>query len=762
MSQAIPIRRERRDHRILTRLKAYVPRLDAAKLAFGVKLALAILIAVWVELWFDLGMVDSVAICVLVVKSNLLGTTIQKSILRMIGNLIGCSVGFAMLALFAQDRVTGTIVFSLYSVFCCFFLQRSRYAPAWHWIYDSAAIVFVFHLGSATGAFTFTAERWLELSIGILSMTLVSSILWPSRTGTVFEEHFQSLLQDLTLTVGSLPRVVESAKAPPQATGPRMLGAEIPALHKYLDIASRDTSRYERFYDGYQSAVTELQSLIARTARLEDSLSQLMGTQIGPEIRPRRRRQLDLVADALERLKASMDELIEFTRCHFETPQSSVDPPATSMIREAIERVHSSVNTADYSIRDAAATLHVCEMIGSVADEIERLSNALVESETKRGIPARLSAIASLDSERTPFWKRLDVHKSLVCGVTVALAFTIWMLTNWPAGTFGVFFAVLITSKYCTTPYLPPQALIPGAIVGIFVGSVMYLGLLPKLDGFWQLVLVLFPFLVVSGYLMLSSNVKIAGVAGLTAIVAIKLMDLQAHQTISFSHIVTFSYGVLGGTFLGFIVLGVMWPIVPEKMFTGQVKEIINSCRQWLRAVSSDARTSPASRSAFAQKSAKQFGLCLMWGKFMNYQRLPAESRAAVTRLTAAIQSTILQLIELDRLQHSEDPAPHFAPLRRIADQLDEELCDLLDALEDSINQCRPVPQLTRAKSLLGELLTGFTELCEGRGDKAARREAARRALVMIGQYGALVKALDKCSTQIEELDWKSLNQSYF
>jgi uncharacterized membrane protein YccC len=321
---------------------------------------------------------------------------------------------------------------------------------------------------------------------------------------------------------------------------------------------------------------------------------------------------------------------------------------------------------------------------------------------------------------------------------------------------------VLITSKYCTTPYLPPKALIPGAIVGIFVGSVMYLGLLPQLDGFGQLVLVLFPFLVVSGYLMLSSNVKIAGVAGLTAIVAIKLMDLQAHQTISFSHIVTFSYGVLGGTFLGFIVLGVMWPIVPEKMFTGQVKEIINSCRQWLRAVSSDARTSPASRSAFAQKSAKQFGLCLMWGKFLNYQRLSAESRAAVTRLTAAIQSTTLQLIELDRLHHSRDPASHFAPLRQIADHLDQELCHVLDALEDCLKKFGPVPQLTRAKSLLGDLLTGFSQLCAGHGEKAARRDAAERALVMIGQYGALVAALDKFSTHIQELDWKSLNQSHF
>jgi uncharacterized membrane protein YccC len=228
---------------MLARIGMFVPHLDTARIAYGVKLALALLIAVWVELWFDLGMADSAAICVLVVKSNILGTTVQKSILRMIGNLIGCTIGLVFIALFAQDRIAGTVVFSLYSVVCCFFLQRSRYAPAWHWIYDSAAIVFVFHLGTATESFTFTAERWLELSIGIMSMTLVSSILWPSRAGTVFERELLSMLQDLAEAVGSLHRGLASADVRQPASNAKMLTAKIPALRSHLDTASRDTSR---------------------------------------------------------------------------------------------------------------------------------------------------------------------------------------------------------------------------------------------------------------------------------------------------------------------------------------------------------------------------------------------------------------------------------------------------------------------------------------------------------------------------------------
>ena len=68
MSQAAPLHRERSHRGILARIGAFLPHPDAAKVAYGIKLALALLIAVWVELWFDLGMADSAAICVLVIK----------------------------------------------------------------------------------------------------------------------------------------------------------------------------------------------------------------------------------------------------------------------------------------------------------------------------------------------------------------------------------------------------------------------------------------------------------------------------------------------------------------------------------------------------------------------------------------------------------------------------------------------------------------------------------------------------------------------
>jgi len=758
MSQAASLSREETHHGIFVRIGEYMPRLDAARLAYGVKVALAVLIALWIELWFNLGMAGSVVICVLIVASGTLGTTIQKSILRMIGNLIGCSIGLVFLQLFAQDRVGGAVAFSLYSVVCCYFLQRSRYAPAWHWTYDSAALVFFFHIGTATESFTYTAERWLELSIGIMSMTLVSSILWPSRAGKVFERKFLPLLKDLAATVGSLRSALSGSAAPQAPATPAQLAAQISALRSALDTASRDTARYERFRDGYESLIDGLQSLIARATLLNGSFSNLSPTTESPA----RLAHLGLIAAALDHIKTSIEALADYAHEHFAELPAKPTIPDIREVHATADRIRSELASSDYSMRDAAAVLHVCETITRMANEIERFTETLVHVEEKKEYQPKLSAVRSLDGEHVPFWRRLDVRKSLASGLVIALAFAVWMTTNWPAGPLAVFFAVLVTSKNCTAPYLPPKAMIPGLIVGLFAGSVIYLGVLPKLDGFWQLAAVLFTFCAIGGYLTMSPNPKIAGVAGLTSIIGILIMNLQAHQTFTFSRVVSLSYGLLGGTVLGFIVLSVMWPIVPEKMLTGQIKAVLTSCRRWLGGLSSHEAASPAAKADFARRSARQLGLCVLWSKFLNYDRLPQDSRRTIAKLIDSMQTIVFHLIEAERVLASRRSTPHFTLLAPIAQRLDHRLCTVFDGWVHALEQSRSIVHFPDIESLVDELHGAFDELCDGDEDEASSREAACDVLTMTGLYSALADALGECETQLEELDWKTLNQNYF
>jgi uncharacterized membrane protein YccC len=342
------------------------------------------------------------------------------------------------------------------------------------------------------------------------------------------------------------------------------------------------------------------------------------------------------------------------------------------------------------------------------------------------------------------------------------LAFAVWMMTNWPAGPLGVFFAVLVTSKNCTAPYLPPKAMIPGLIVGLFVGSVFYLGVLPKLDGFWQLAAVLFLFCAIGGYMTLSPNPKIAGVAGLTSIIGILIMNLQAHQTFTFSRVVSLSYGLLGGTVLGFIVLSVMWPIVPEKMLTSQVKTLFTSCRRWLGGFSSQEATSSAARGDFARTSARQIGLCLLWSKFLNYDRLSQNSRATIGKLINGMQVTVFHLLEAERVLESKRSTPHFAMLAPVTRRLNDQLCTILDGWVHVLEQSCSIEHFPDAEIVIDELDLALNELCDGVRDEASRRETACDVLTMIGLYSALADAFGECHTQLETLDWKTLNQNHF
>jgi hypothetical protein len=137
-----------------------------------------------------------------------------------------------------------------------------------------------------------------------------------------------------------------------------------------------------------------------------------------------------------------------------------------------------------------------------------------------------------------------------------------------------------------------------------------------------------------------------------------------------------------------------------------------------------------------------------MWGKFLNYQRLPAESRATVNGLAAAIPSAILHLVELDRMRHQGSPAGHSTALDAIARQMDLESCKVLARLEDVLQRVSPVPQLTHAQGLLEDLHRALDELNESISDSSERRDAACRILAMIGQYGALHSAIAVCHVQ--------------
>jgi hypothetical protein len=75
-------------------------------------------------------------------------------------------------------------------------------------------------------------------------MTLVSSILWPSRAGNVFERKFLSMLKDLAAAVASLHRAWTSAHETPPPSTPEMLAAGIPALRNELDTASRTANAH--------------------------------------------------------------------------------------------------------------------------------------------------------------------------------------------------------------------------------------------------------------------------------------------------------------------------------------------------------------------------------------------------------------------------------------------------------------------------------------------------------------------------------------
>lgn len=152
----------------------------------------------------------------------------------------------------------------------------------------------------------------------------------------------------------------------------------------------------------------------------------------------------------------------------------------------------------------------------------------------------------------------------------------------------------------------------------------------------------------------------------------------------------------------------------------------------------------------------------MLWSKFLNYGRLPQDSRRTIAKLINSIQTTVFHLIEAERVLESRRSTPHFTLIAPITQRLDHQLATVFDGWANDLEQSRSMKQLPDIESVIDELRQAFDELGDGVQDEVSRRETACEVLTMIGLYSALASSVAECQTQLEQVDWRTLNQSYF
>lgn len=176
---------------------------DAAAVKFAIKTTVAMMLALYIALFFDLERPYWALISAAFLQIRpMSGMVIEKGICQLVGTFIGAVAGIVIMALFAQARVPALITLTGWIMLCTYVgsLWRNNYTYGCLMAAVTAMLIVVISSGSSpAGIFAIAVARLSELGLGAICATLVSSLLWPSHVGahlsaqadTVINEAFE-------------------------------------------------------------------------------------------------------------------------------------------------------------------------------------------------------------------------------------------------------------------------------------------------------------------------------------------------------------------------------------------------------------------------------------------------------------------------------------------------------------------------------------------------------------------------------------------
>ncbi|WP_260579101.1 FUSC family protein [Vreelandella populi] len=173
---------------------------NATAVKFAIKTTLAIMLALYIALFFDLERPYWALMSAAFLQIRpMSGMVIEKGICQLGGTFIGAVAGIIIMALFAQTRIPALITLTGWIMLCTYVgsLWRNNYTYGCLMAAVTAMLIVVISSGSTpAGIFDIAVARLSELGLGAVCAMLVSSLLWPSHVGTHLATQADSVINE--------------------------------------------------------------------------------------------------------------------------------------------------------------------------------------------------------------------------------------------------------------------------------------------------------------------------------------------------------------------------------------------------------------------------------------------------------------------------------------------------------------------------------------------------------------------------------------
>ena len=535
-----------------------MPRFDRATLVFAFNSFAAAMIALYIA--FSIGMAQPywAMTTAYLVSNPLSGAVRSKAVYRILGTLLGGTAAVVLVPTLVDSPVLLSLALAVWVGGCLTvsLLDRTPRSYVMMLAGYTAAIIGFASVNAPAAVFDTAVARVIEISLGILTATVIHSILFPRPVGDALQRRLSSWMTDADRWALDILRTRDSAVAVSDRRHLAEAATEIHILSTHLPF---DTSRLSETTAEVASLHERMVLLIPLLSGIADRMAAL--AQVS---NPDARTTIDAVALWI----ASG------------APESDRAP-----LIQRLERLAASRAADDWSSLMVESLLVRLAELVAVLGESHALARHLQNPDM--ALDAQLAS-AVAEASRRPMHS--DLPLALLSGAAATLAVllscTIWIATGWVEGTAAAIMAAVFCSFFASL-----DDPVPG-IMGFGIFSMLVLPLaalyafavLPAIDGFAMLVAVLLPPLVLLGTFL--PNPRTAGPAVAMILTFCNALALQMNYSADLPSFMNANVGQYVGLLCAIFVTAAMRSMGVEASVRRLRRQIWKTLAQLARAPS--------------------------------------------------------------------------------------------------------------------------------------------------------------------------------
>jgi uncharacterized membrane protein YccC len=544
------------------------------KTLFGIRLGLAGLLSVYLSQLIRLGHANWAIFTVLVLApAQYVGAIAQRSLARVVGTIIGGFVGVWLVGNYEQDRLF-FLLFTFGFLWLCMYMYGGTFFPYSFFLLANTVITVsssgIFH---PTDAWNVGIARTLEILTGVVSIIIVTHLVWPRFARHEFLGLGKSALGNIGKLVEFRRRSAALGAEPRdevQSTVLAIRGQSL-RLRALLQNGANESLYFRRHLPSYRTAVVSLAHLFEASLEL---FRQQKGdpqylTDIGPE--------LSAVYEAIElELQLLMDAVGSRKEINDDRLKSTLQA-----LEVRIRDLLTSGAARNYSLDDVLDLANQQAALLTIYDEVLRLRAIVANLPVPGDSPTR---------DRSPefHWPRISLSR-LRDGIKPAIAGTAALLIcQWfnPPGAAGIPLAALALT-FLNKNFIGGKA-DRGALQRAFQVSagglcfvILVFWISPALSNYGMMNLFLFAELFAYGYWAAAlggQNIH----AGAVMFFIIATVGLDAEKPVGVQTVFNSYFGVVLPIFLAAIVGRLFWPVLPEAELRKRFIEFFSICSNFL------------------------------------------------------------------------------------------------------------------------------------------------------------------------------------